>query len=122
MKTLRLCIVSILILTLFLAEGEVFAQAVPQYQLSIQNRTMIGTTYQFDIFIKRVGSTNFRLGNSQFILCTLFWPRRGCNPVPGRPIWPLIMHSAIRQRALSVPWMCCDMPIPHKIIEAFDFA
>ena len=68
MKTLRLCIVSILILTLFLAEGEVFAQAVPQYQLSIQNRTMIGTTYQFDIFIKRVGSTNFRLGNSQFIL------------------------------------------------------
>ena len=26
-------------------------------------------------------------------------------------------HSAIRQRALSVPWTCCDMPMPHRIIE-----
>jgi hypothetical protein len=40
--------------------------------------------------------------------CTLFWPRSGCRPVPGRPTWPHISASEIRQRALSVPWMCCD--------------
>ncbi len=67
MKPLRLCVTSILILMLFLA-GELLAQPIPQYQLSIQNRVLIGTTYQFDIYVKRVGTTNFRLGNSQFIL------------------------------------------------------
>ena len=30
--------------------------------------------------------------------------------------------SAIRQRALSVPWTCCAIPIPQKIIDAFDDA
>src|SRR6267154_1543324 len=48
--------------------------------------------------------------------CTLFWPRSGCSPVPGRPIWPVISESAIRQRALSVPWVCCDTPMPQKMI------
>ena len=42
--------------------------------------------------------------------------------MPGRPIWPVIRQSAIRQRALSVPWMCCEMPMPHRIIEPFDVA
>ena len=50
--------------------------------------------------------------------CTLFWPRSGCSPVPGRPIWPVISASAIRQRALSVPWVCCDTPMPQKMIDA----
>ena len=48
--------------------------------------------------------------------CTLFWPRSGCSPVPGRPTWPVIIESAMRQRALSVPWVCCEIPIPQKMI------
>ena len=36
--------------------------------------------------------------------------------MPGRPIWPQISDSAIRQRALSVPWVCCDTPMPQKMI------
>ena len=28
----------------------------------------------------------------------------------------------MRQRALSVPWMCCEMPIPQKMIAAFAVA
>ena len=50
--------------------------------------------------------------------CTLFWPRSGCRPEPGLPIWPVTAHSAIRQRALSVPWMCWLTPMPQRIIEA----
>jgi hypothetical protein len=46
----------------------------------------------------------------------LFWPRSGCSPVPGRPTWPVTIASAIRQRALSVPWVCCEMPMPQKMI------
>ena len=42
--------------------------------------------------------------------------------MPGRPIWPVISDSAIRQRALSVPWTCCEMPMPHRIIEPFEVA
>ena len=30
--------------------------------------------------------------------------------------------SAIRQRALSVPWTCCEMPMPHRIIEPLEVA
>ena len=40
------------------------------------------------------------------------------GPVPGRPTWPVISASAIRQRALSVPCTCCEMPMPQKMIEA----
>ena len=40
--------------------------------------------------------------------------------MPGRPIWPVISASAIRQRALSVPWTCCEMPMPQKMIDAFE--
>ena len=28
-------------------------------------------------------------------------------------------HGDIRQRALSVPWVCCEMPMPQKMIEPF---
>ena len=42
--------------------------------------------------------------------------RSGWRPVPGRPTWPVTMASAIRQRELSVPWTCCEMPMPQKMI------
>ncbi len=48
----------------------------------------------------------------------MFWPRNGCSPEPGRPTCPHISASEIRQRELSVPWMCCDTPMPQKIIAA----
>ena len=38
--------------------------------------------------------------------------------MPGRPTCPVINASAIRQRALSVPWVCCEMPMPQKMIAA----
>ena len=50
--------------------------------------------------------------------CTLFWPRSGCSPEPGLPIWPVTVHSAIKQRTLSVPCTCWLTPMPHKIIAA----
>ena len=50
--------------------------------------------------------------------CTLFWPRSGCSPLPGRPTLPVIAHSAIRQRALSVPVVCWEIPMPQKMIPA----
>ena len=50
--------------------------------------------------------------------CTLFCPRSGCSPVPGRPTWPQRSASEIRQRELSVPWMCWLIPMPQKIIAA----
>ena len=28
----------------------------------------------------------------------------------------------MRQRALSVPCTCCEIPMPHRIIEPFDVA
>ncbi len=43
-------------------------------------------------------------------------PAQRCRPVPGRPIWPVISASAIRQRELSVPWVCCDTPMPQKMM------
>ncbi len=36
--------------------------------------------------------------------------------MPGRPTFPVRRASAIRQRALSVPWVCWLIPIPQKII------
>ena len=47
--------------------------------------------------------------------CTLFCPRSGCRPAPGLPMFPVIAHSAIRQRALSVPVVCWEIPMPQKI-------
>ena len=47
---------------------------------------------------------------------TLFWPRSGCSPDPGRPICPHISASEIRQRELSVPCTCWLTPMPQKII------
>ena len=49
--------------------------------------------------------------------CTLFWPRKGCIPVPDWPILPVKSAREMRLLALSVPCTCCDIPIPQKIIE-----
>ena len=54
--------------------------------------------------------------------CTLFCPLSGCSPVPGRPTWPHISANEIRQRELSVPWICWLTPIPQKIIPDFEVA
>ena len=54
--------------------------------------------------------------------CTLFWPRSGCRPEPGLPIWPVTAQSAMRQRALSVPCTCWLTPMPQRIIDAFAVA
>src|SRR5262249_32065492 len=53
--------------------------------------------------------------------CTVFCPRRGGSPGPGRAIWPGIMPSAIRQRAVSGPWVCREMPMPHRIMGLLGF-
>jgi len=53
---------------LLVSFSALYSQPVPQYQLSIQNPVLVGNTYQFDIFLKRIGPTNFRVGNSQFIM------------------------------------------------------
>jgi hypothetical protein len=45
--------------------------------------------------------------------CTLFCPRSGCSPAPGLPTLPVIAHIAIRQRELSVPVVCWEIPIPQ---------
>ena len=37
-------------------------------------------------------------------------------------MWPVDSASEIRQRALSVPWVCCEMPMPQKIIARSAFA
>jgi len=37
-------------------------------------------------------------------------PQRIASRCRGRPTWPVISASAIRQRALSVPWTCWLMP------------
>ncbi|HLB00460.1 MAG TPA: hypothetical protein VJO14_03655, partial [Bacteroidota bacterium] len=52
----------------FPSNGSLVAQPVPAYELSVKNPVLDGSTYQFDIFVKRTGATNFRIGNSQFIL------------------------------------------------------
>jgi len=44
------------------------AQPVPAYQISIGNPVLSGSTYQFDVYLKRTGTVSFRLGNSQFLL------------------------------------------------------
>lgn len=51
-----------------LGAGGLPAQPLPQYELTIANPVLSGPTYRFDIFVRRVGATDFRIGNSQFIL------------------------------------------------------
>lgn len=57
-----------LIISTLLSVEILFSQPIPSYQLLIENPRLIGTTYQFDVYVKRVGPTNFRMGNSQYIL------------------------------------------------------
>ncbi len=44
------------------------------------------------------------------------------QPGAGPADWPHISASEIRQRELSVPWMCWEMPMPQKIMPAFAVA
>lgn len=57
-----------LLCVIALAGSPAFGQPVPQYALTIGNPVLTGNVYQFDILLERVGATNFRVGNSQFIL------------------------------------------------------
>lgn len=64
---LRIKKISVGLICCFLWASFLHSQPVPQYELTIQNPQLIGSAYQFDIYIKNVGTTDFRLGNSQFI-------------------------------------------------------
>ena len=65
-KSIKL--LSTILVALLFVPAAAGAQPIPQYQLSIQHPQLIGTAYRFDINLRRVGATPFRLGNSQFIL------------------------------------------------------
>ena len=47
--------------------------------------------------------------------CTLFWPRSGLTPVPGRPIWPVSSARLATARTCSVPDECWVIPIEYTI-------
>jgi hypothetical protein len=64
---LRISKISMGLICCFLWASFLHSQPVPRYELTIQNPQLIGSTYQFDIYIRNVGTTDFRLGNSQFI-------------------------------------------------------
>ena len=42
----------------------------------------------------------------------------GAGRCPGLPTWPVIAHIAIRQRELSVPVVCWEIPMPQKMTPA----
>ena len=46
--------------------------------------------------------------------CTLFCPRSGCGPVPARPICPVVIASAIRQRVVGAVHMLADAHAPEN--------
>lgn len=65
MKTTKYLVFTIILLTHLTICS---AQTIPSYELSFQNPRLIGSVYQFDIFVKSTGAGSFRLGNSQFIV------------------------------------------------------
>jgi len=68
MKHLRVAVLLLTIASAVHLNGRLNAQPLPGYELAVKNPVLDGTTYQFDIFIKRTGAVNFRTGNGQFIL------------------------------------------------------
>ena len=42
--------------------------------------------------------------------CTLFWPRSGLTPTPGRPMLPVSIDRLPIERTLSVPVVSSVMP------------
>src|SRR5437762_523952 len=44
---------------------------------------------------------------------TLFWPRRGEMPLPGKPIWPATSDRFRTAWALWMPFVCCVMSMPQ---------
>ena len=48
---------------------------------------------------------------------TLFCPRRGLSPVPGRPMFPVSKARLISAKELSLPVVCWEIPIPQRIAD-----
>ena len=44
---------------------------------------------------------------------TLFWPRSGEMPLPGRPSWPATSERLSSAWALAVPLVCWVTPMPQ---------
>ena len=44
--------------------------------------------------------------------CTLFWPRSGFTPTPGRPILPVSMARLAMAMTIVEPWLCSVTPSP----------
>ena len=47
--------------------------------------------------------------------CTLFCPRSGSSPEPGRPILPHIRARLQISRTTSEPYLCSVTPRPQRI-------
>jgi len=68
MKRLRVLVRLLILTTVFHLHGSLRAQPAPTYELTVNNPVLDGTTYQFDLYLRRTGGVNFRTGNCQFIL------------------------------------------------------
>jgi hypothetical protein len=44
--------------------------------------------------------------------CTLFWPRSGFTPTPGRPILPVAIARLAMAITVVEPWLCSVTPRP----------
>lgn len=66
-KSLRTTI-CVAVICCFTLVHDLRSQPIPQYELTIQNPILIDSVYQFDIYVKRLGTSAFRIGNSQFVL------------------------------------------------------
>ncbi|MOA34051.1 hypothetical protein D3C78_1553980 [compost metagenome] len=44
--------------------------------------------------------------------CTLFWPRSGFTPTPGRPMLPVTMARLAIAMTVVEPWLCSVTPRP----------
>ncbi len=44
--------------------------------------------------------------------CTLFWPRSGFTPTPGRPMLPVTIARLAIAITVVEPWLCSVTPRP----------
>ena len=51
--------------------------------------------------------------------CTLFWPRSGLSPAPGRPTCPHNKARLINDNTLSTPLWCSVIPSVQQICAVF---